>query len=361
MRSSLATALMAWSMLTGLGLVFAQLTQLQGFTAPGHPEVRWAYPVFDGSLALSVLVAGLGGLPLWLLMLRRAWRERRPRDTVYLLLPLIAPATYLAALVVTTRLLGRPNGVGPWWFLVVTLAGFAAAATAAAGPGLALRRLQPRGPALRLAAAAAGAGRRGHGAGGRGHRGRRRRPVPVGARLRRLPPRHHLGYLPGAGRRGRDRHYGQRRAGHPCRAGEAIAAALALTAAEAAVKMAARLGVRCTDPVILADGANVIVYLSPAPVVAKVAASTPAVRPGPAAWLQRELDVTRFLAGRRADGGASRQRSATMYHEDGQVMSSGSTWARPATRLPRKTTIDDAAGPARRATACPAGLRCRHR
>jgi hypothetical protein len=156
MRSSLATALMAWSMLTGLGLVFAQLTQLQGFTAPGHPEVRWAYPVFDGSLALSVLVAGVGGLPLWLLMLRRAWRERRPRDTVYLLLPLIAPAAYLAALIVTIRLLGRPNGVGPWWFLVVTLAGFAAAATAAAGPGLALRRLQPRGPALRLAAAAAG-------------------------------------------------------------------------------------------------------------------------------------------------------------------------------------------------------------
>ena len=40
--------------------------------------------------------------------------------------------------------------------MVITLAGFAAAATAAAGPGLALRRLQPRGPALRLAAAAAG-------------------------------------------------------------------------------------------------------------------------------------------------------------------------------------------------------------
>jgi hypothetical protein len=56
MRSSLATALVAWSMLTGLGLVFAQLTQLQGVTAPGHPEVRWAYAVFDVSLALSALV-----------------------------------------------------------------------------------------------------------------------------------------------------------------------------------------------------------------------------------------------------------------------------------------------------------------
>jgi hypothetical protein len=156
MRSSLATALMGWSMLVGLGLVFAQLTQFQGFNAPGHPEVRWAYAVFDASLALSVLVAGVGGLPLWLLMLRRAWREHRPRDLVYLLLPLIAPAAYLAALIVTVRMVGGAQGVSPWWFLVVTLAGFAAAATAAACPGLALRRLQPRGPALRLAAAAAG-------------------------------------------------------------------------------------------------------------------------------------------------------------------------------------------------------------
>jgi hypothetical protein len=156
MRASLATALMAWSMLTGLGLVFAQLTQFQGFNAPGHPEVRWAYAVFDVTLALSVLVAGVGGLPLWLLMLRRAWREQRPRDAVYLLLPVIAPVAYLVALIVTIRLVGGAQGVSPGWFGVVTLAGFAAAATAAAGPGLALRRLQPRGPALRLAAAAAG-------------------------------------------------------------------------------------------------------------------------------------------------------------------------------------------------------------
>ena len=75
---------------------------------------------------------------------------------VYLLLPVIAPVAYLVALIVTIRLVGGAHGVSPWWFRVVTLAGFAAAATAAAGPGLALRRLQPRGPALRLAAAAAG-------------------------------------------------------------------------------------------------------------------------------------------------------------------------------------------------------------
>ena len=134
MRASLATALMSWSMLTGLGLVFAQLTQLQGVNAPGHPELRWAYAVFDVTLAASALVAGLGGLPLWLLMLRRARREQRTRDTVYLLLPVIAPVAYLAALIVTIRLVGGASGVSQGWFGVVTLAGFAAAATAAATP-----------------------------------------------------------------------------------------------------------------------------------------------------------------------------------------------------------------------------------
>ena len=156
MRSSLATALVAWSMLTGLGLIFAQLTQFQGFNPPGHPEVRWAYAVFDVALVLSALVAGVGGLPLWLLMLRRAARERRPREVAYLSLPVIVPAAYLIAVIVTIRLVGGADGVSPWWFGVVCLAGFAAAATTAAGPGLALRRLQPRGPALRLAAVAAG-------------------------------------------------------------------------------------------------------------------------------------------------------------------------------------------------------------
>jgi hypothetical protein len=60
-------------------------------------------------------------------------------------------------------------------------------------------------------------------------------------------------------------------------------------AARAAVSAAAGFGIGCTDPVILADGANVIVHLTPSPVVAKVAASTTAVRPDAAAGLQREL------------------------------------------------------------------------
>jgi len=155
-RASLSTALMAWSMLAGLALFFAQVTQFQGYTTPGYPVVGWAYVAFDVALAVSALAAGLGGLPLWLLMFRRARREQRARDLAYLLLPVIAPVTYVAGLAVTTQLVGGPGGVSQGWFWVITLAGFCAAAVAAAGPGLALRRLRPRGPALRLAATAAG-------------------------------------------------------------------------------------------------------------------------------------------------------------------------------------------------------------
>jgi hypothetical protein len=161
MRTSLRTTLLSGALLTGLGLVFAQLTQFQGRTVPGNPVVSWAYAVFDVALTVAALAAGIGGLPLWLLVFRRARREQRFRDLAYLLLPVIAPVTYLAGLIVTTWLARGPggnaaHGLSPTWFGIVILAGFAAAATAAAGPGAALRRLQPRGPALRLAATAAG-------------------------------------------------------------------------------------------------------------------------------------------------------------------------------------------------------------
>ncbi len=111
-----------------------------------------------------------------------------------------------------------------------------------------------------------------------------------------------------------------------------------MTAAEAAVKVAASLGVRCTDPVVLADGANVIVHLSPAPVVAKVAASTTAVRHA-AAWLQRELDVTGFLAERGAPVVVpSPEVPATVHHEDGQVMSFWRYVASSGDALPDEVT-----------------------
>ena len=57
MRASLSTGLMAWSFLTGLGLVFAQLTQFQGYKPNGRPVIVASYLVFDAALALSVLAA----------------------------------------------------------------------------------------------------------------------------------------------------------------------------------------------------------------------------------------------------------------------------------------------------------------
>ncbi|MDQ2816469.1 MAG: phosphotransferase [Actinomycetota bacterium] len=93
-------------------------------------------------------------------------------------------------------------------------------------------------------------------------------------------------------------------------------------ATRAAVKVAAGLGVACDDPVVLADGANVVVHLRPSPVVAKVAASTAAVRADNARWLQRELDVAQFLAAAGAPVMTpSPEMPATTYHGDDLVMS----------------------------------------
>jgi Ser/Thr protein kinase RdoA (MazF antagonist) len=93
-------------------------------------------------------------------------------------------------------------------------------------------------------------------------------------------------------------------------------------AAAAAAAVAAGFGIAGTEPVILADGANVIVHLSPSPVVAKVAASTAAVRPDAAAWLQRELDLALFLAGQGAPVMAPSPAVPVAVHRaGGQVMS----------------------------------------
>jgi Ser/Thr protein kinase RdoA (MazF antagonist) len=93
-------------------------------------------------------------------------------------------------------------------------------------------------------------------------------------------------------------------------------------AVRAAVTVAARFGLATEEPVVLADGANIVVHLRPAPVVAKVAASTPAVRHDNQDWLQRELDVSAFLA---AEGAPvvppSPELPATTHHDAGQVMS----------------------------------------
>ncbi len=68
----------------------------------------------------------------------------------------------------------------------------------------------------------------------------------------------------------------------------------------AAAAVAAAQGLSLTDPVVIAEGSRVLVHLRPAPVVARVAASTPGVRPDVGTWLERELAVATFLAGRGA-------------------------------------------------------------
>jgi Ser/Thr protein kinase RdoA (MazF antagonist) len=93
-------------------------------------------------------------------------------------------------------------------------------------------------------------------------------------------------------------------------------------AVRAAITVAARFGLAADEPAVLADGANIVVHLRPAPVVAKVAASTAAVRPDVADWLQRELDVSAFLV---AEGEPvvppSPELPATTHRDDGHVMS----------------------------------------
>ena len=118
-----------------------------------------------------------------------------------------------------------------------------------------------------------------------------------------------------------------------------MTSSVAATAARAAVATAARLGVACAEPVILADGANVIVHLSPTPVVAKVAASTPAVRDA-AAWLQRELDLAMFLTLAGAPVmKPSYEVPATVQRYDGHVMSFWTYLRLTGTGLPDEATI----------------------
>jgi Ser/Thr protein kinase RdoA (MazF antagonist) len=65
---------------------------------------------------------------------------------------------------------------------------------------------------------------------------------------------------------------------------------LATAALASARTLARSLGLPADEPVVLADGANVVVHLAPAPVVAKAAASSRAIRDA-GAFLARELAV----------------------------------------------------------------------
>jgi hypothetical protein len=65
---------------------------------------------------------------------------------------------------------------------------------------------------------------------------------------------------------------------------------LAMAALRAVRAVARSLSLPTDDPVVLEGGANLVVHLPPAPVVAKAAASTREVR-DPATFLGRELEV----------------------------------------------------------------------
>ncbi len=71
-------------------------------------------------------------------------------------------------------------------------------------------------------------------------------------------------------------------------------------AVSAAVGMARDLGLSVDLPQILADRSNLVVHLKPAPVVARVATMTAALRGQPEDWLKREVAIAGFLASKGA-------------------------------------------------------------
>lgn len=68
-----------------------------------------------------------------------------------------------------------------------------------------------------------------------------------------------------------------------------------------AVDFARAHDVTVHDPSVLHDGANVVVHLRPAPVVARVASTTAVVRHDPTAFLARDVALARYAA---ANGGS---------------------------------------------------------
>jgi Ser/Thr protein kinase RdoA (MazF antagonist) len=72
--------------------------------------------------------------------------------------------------------------------------------------------------------------------------------------------------------------------------------ALARGALDAAVQVGRELGLEVRRPQVLSNDQNLLVHLSPAPVVARVATRIAWSRPDPAAWLAREVAVAGYAA-----------------------------------------------------------------
>jgi Ser/Thr protein kinase RdoA (MazF antagonist) len=64
----------------------------------------------------------------------------------------------------------------------------------------------------------------------------------------------------------------------------------------AAVRVAGEHGIQVVQPRVLSDEQNLLVHLSPSPVVARVATRIAWSRPDPAAWLEREVAVASHAA-----------------------------------------------------------------
>src|ERR1700733_13794704 len=82
MRASLTAVLAAWTVLAGLAAVFASFTQAQPWleqelTGPRHLVIQSSYWVFDAAVGASLLAVAVGGLPVWLVMLRQGCRLQR--------------------------------------------------------------------------------------------------------------------------------------------------------------------------------------------------------------------------------------------------------------------------------------------
>jgi hypothetical protein len=65
----------------------------------------------------------------------------------------------------------------------------------------------------------------------------------------------------------------------------------------AAVAIASDQGLRVIEPRVVGRGSNRIIWLWPAPIVARVMTGTAVLHADPSAWLARELDLGIFLAG----------------------------------------------------------------
>ncbi len=66
-------------------------------------------------------------------------------------------------------------------------------------------------------------------------------------------------------------------------------------AVRAATTLAARLGVRSSAPVVLSNGSNLMLHLTPAPVVARVATLTALIRPNVVETFAKDLAIAGYL------------------------------------------------------------------